>query len=122
MALAIVLGIAAGLVFDSLSRQPRTEVATRTAHAAPAATVDPEALAGVQALRDEAEALTRAQVELDETAHERWMPRVALIERALEDPDTPPLLRDELSATIDALECVGVLGGPETATCATLDR
>jgi hypothetical protein len=56
--------------------------------------------------------LTAAQVELDETTHERWMPRVALIEQALADPSTDALLRDELDATIAALECVGVLGDP----------
>ncbi|PRQ09457.1 hypothetical protein [Enhygromyxa salina] len=111
IALAVGLGIAAGLVVDALTRQPSTEIAAGEATNAvqPPDHPDAEALAGVQALRDEAEALTAAQVELDETSHERWMPRVALIERALEDPDTHPLLRHELTATITALECVGVL-------------
>jgi hypothetical protein len=71
--------------------------------------VDPQQLAGVQALRDEAEALTPAGVGLDEQAHELWMPRVAKIELALADPDTPPAIRTELDATLAALERVGVL-------------
>ncbi len=83
-------------------------------------------LARVQALRDEARALTVAEVALDERAHERWMPRVAKIERALEDPATPEPIRVELLATIAALECVGVLehaaSSPPSDSCVTLER
>lgn len=127
LALAIGLGVASGLAINSFSRQPPAQQAQAVsdagrAHSPAPMSVDAEALAGVQTLRDEAEALTTAQVELDETAHERWMPRVAMIERALEDPDTHPRLRDELSATIAALECVGVLGDPAVPTCATIRR
>jgi hypothetical protein len=114
LAVAIGLGIAAGLAVNWFSG-PQVADPERSQPAPAqieAARVDPDALARVQALRDEAEALTAAQVELDETAHERWMPRVARIEQALEDPSTPALLRDELDATITALECVGVLGDP----------
>jgi hypothetical protein len=73
------------------------------------ARVDPQLLASVQALRDQAEALTPATVALDERAHELWMPRVANIELALADPATPDALRTELDATLAALERVGVL-------------
>jgi hypothetical protein len=102
---AIGLGIAAGLILNSLSEPPRKEPVA----ALEAPRVDPETLAKVAALRDEAEALTRAEVTLDERAHERWMPRVAAIEAALDDPATPAAIRHELDATISALESVGVL-------------
>lgn len=120
LALAIGLGIAGGLALDSLQAQP--------AASAPIAAVrerelDPEALARVEALRDEAEALTAAEVALDERAHERWLPRVATIDEALDDPATPDQIRTELLATIAALECVGVLEpGEDGSTCVTLER
>lgn len=103
LVLAIALGVATGLAIGSTHRSdpmaaPRVE-----------AQVDAELLVGVQALRDEAEALTPAGVALDEEAHERWMPRVAAIELALADPQIPTQIRTELDATLDALERVGVL-------------
>lgn len=84
------------------------------AQAAKAATpssqpLDPALLERAQAWRDAAEALTVAQVELDERAAERWMPRVAAIEQARRDPATPPQLHRELVATLAALERVGLL-------------
>jgi hypothetical protein len=121
LAVAIGLGIAGGLALDSLQ-------AKRSAEAAPIAAVrerelDPEALSRVQALRDEAQALTAAEVALDERAHERWLPRVAKIDEALDDPATPDRIRTELQATIAALECVGVLEHDDDgSTCVTLER
>lgn len=123
LGLAIALGVAAGLIFNSWpspsadSQPPSTPSST---------SIDPEVLAAVEALHDEAAALTAAQVALDEQAHERWMPRVAKIEAALDDPATPEPIRRELVATITALECVGVLDShlddPARAACATIDR
>lgn len=103
LGLAIALGIAAGLALGSLRSSELAIVHTAEAQ------VDPQLLAGVQAMRDEAEALTPAAVALDERAHELWMPRVAKIELALADPSTPDELRTELDATLSALERVGVL-------------
>jgi hypothetical protein len=134
LTIAIALGIAGGLALDSLQAEPELAIA-----AVREAELDPEALARVEALRDEAQALTAAEVALDERAHERWMPRVAKIELALDDPATPEPIRIELLATIAALECVGVLEPslaprprPEPgvlparpadgSTCVTLDR
>lgn len=115
--IAIGLGIAGGLALDSLPAQPEVAIA-----AARESELDPEALSRVEALRDEAEALTAAEVALDERAHERWMPRVAKIDEALDDPATPDRIRTELLATIDALECVGVLEHEDGSTCVTLER
>ncbi|MFO7567332.1 MAG: hypothetical protein R6X02_32105 [Enhygromyxa sp.] len=102
--LAVALGVAAGLAMGSTRRAAPVAAPSLEARA------DPELLAGVQAMRDEAEALTRASVELDEQAHELWMPRVTRIELALADPQTPEPIRTELDATLLALERVGVLG------------
>jgi hypothetical protein len=89
-----------------------TQAASQVA-AAPATArtepIDPLLLAEFQAMRDEAEALTPAEVTVDERAQERWMPRVARIERARSDPSTPKILRSELDATIAALVAVGLL-------------
>ena len=103
----IALGVAAGLALGGIERAKPTDpgpIAERR--------VDPELLAGVERLRDEAEALTPAGVALDERAHEQWLPRVAEIELALADPDTPPAIRAELDATLAALAHAGVLDSP----------
>lgn len=125
LGLAIALGVAAGLIFNSWA-SPSAESSPASASALASASIDPEVLAAVEALHDEAAALTAAQVALDEQAHERWMPRVAKIEAALDDPATPEPIRRELVATITALECVGVLDShlddPARAACATIDR
>lgn len=120
--IAIGLGIAGGLALDSLQAEPDLPIA-----AVREPELDPEALRRVEALRDEARALTAAEVALDERAHERWMPRVAKIDEALDDPATPDQIRTELLATIAALECVGVLEHddgthPRASTCVTLER
>lgn len=117
LAIAIGLGIAGGLALDSLQAQPELPIAAVREHE-----IDPEALARVEALRDEARALTAAEVALDERAHERWMPRIAKIDEALDDPATPDRIRTELLATIAALECVGVLKHDGGSTCVTLAR
>jgi hypothetical protein len=118
LAIAIGLGIAGGLALDSLQARP----ADAPIAAVREAELDPEALRRVESLRDEARALTAAEVALDEHAHERWMPRVAKIEAALDDPATPDPIRTELLATIAALECVGVLEREDGSTCVTLER
>jgi hypothetical protein len=102
--IAIILGVATGLALGSMRESSSPELPVVVV-----AQVDPQLLAGVQALRDEAEALTPASVTLDEQAHDRWMPRVAKIEVALADPATPTVIRSELDATLAALERVGVL-------------
>jgi hypothetical protein len=121
LVIAIGLGIAGGLALDSLQAKPEVPSA-----AMPERALDPEALRRVEALRDEALALTAAEVALDERAHERWMPRVAKIDEALDDPATPDPIRTELLATIAALECVGVLAHdgphPRADSCVTLGR
>jgi hypothetical protein len=122
LVIAIGLGITAGVALDSMEVEPEVPIA-----AVREAELDPEALARVEALRDEAQALTAAEVALDERAHERWMPRVAKIDEALDDPATPEPIRNELLATIAALECVGVLQQddgthPGADTCVTLER
>jgi hypothetical protein len=102
LVIAIGLGIAGGLALDSLQAKPEAPIA-----AAPERELDPEALRRVEALRDEALALTAAEV-------------------ALDDPATPDPIRTELLATIAALECVGVLGHdgphPRATSCVTLER
>ncbi|MCA9696279.1 MAG: hypothetical protein KC431_02055, partial [Myxococcales bacterium] len=72
----------------------------------------------IQAMRDRAEALTPAEVVLDEQAAEYWMPQVARIERAREDPSTPSLIRGELDATLEALVRAGLLSPRESDTAA----
>ncbi len=67
-------------------------------------------LRAAQELRDGAEALTPAEVELDERAVELWLPRLVLIDDALADPGTAASVRDELEAARRALLDLG-LGG-----------
>lgn len=120
LTLAIGLGVAAGVALGSRTRTPDA-TAARVPAPPTAARVDPALLARAEALHDEARALTRAEVTLDERASERWMPRVAKIEQALDDPATPGPIRTELQGTIRALECVGLLGAPEPS-CVTIER
>ncbi len=103
VALAIALGVATGLALGSARQTAAPSEPVELV------AVDPQQLSGVEAMHDEAEALTPAQVALDERAHELWMPRVAKIELALADPQTPEPIRSELAATLTALERVGVL-------------
>lgn len=60
------------------------------------------------ALRDEAERLTPAAVALDERAQQRWWPLRPDLEAAAADLRLPADLRDELAATLTALERVGL--------------
>ncbi len=62
----------------------------------------------VQALRDEAEQLTPAAVALDEQAALRWWPLRGELDAAAADPATPEHLRNELHATREALDRVGL--------------
>ena len=71
---------------------------------------NPVDLRAAQELRDGAEALTRAEVELDERAVELWLPRLVLIDEALADPGTSASVRGELEAARRALFDLG-LGG-----------
>lgn len=59
-------------------------------------------------LRDEAERLTPAAVALDEQAQTRWWPRRAAIDAAVDDPATPPAVREDLRAVQYALERLGL--------------
>lgn len=61
-----------------------------------------------ETLRDEAERLTPAAVALDERAQLRWWPLRPELEAAAADVRLPAELRDELTATLDALERVGI--------------
>jgi hypothetical protein len=59
-------------------------------------------------LRDEAERLTPAAVVLDERAQLRWWPLRPELEAAVADLRLPADLRDELAATLAALDRVGL--------------
>lgn len=127
MLVVIGLGAGAGLALGAgSSSSSSSRSSPRAARVEPVsagqANVDAQILAEIRALRDEAEALTPAQVALDERAQELWMPRVASIERARDDPATPAILRRELDATISALECVGLLASTQARSCATIRR
>jgi anti-sigma-K factor RskA len=101
--LATALGVGTGLALGSMRSTTPQAVTVLEVQ------VDPQQLASVQTMRDEAEALTPAGVAFDEQTHELWMPRVTKIELALADPQTPQQIRTELGATLIALERVGVL-------------
>lgn len=104
---AIALGVAAGLTLGSVRPTLEPAAVDQVDRVTPGDRIEPQLRAGVEALRDEAEALTPAS--LDERARERWTARVAAIERALADPATPESIREELVATLDALARAGLL-------------
>ncbi|MEZ4384661.1 MAG: hypothetical protein R3A79_25250 [Nannocystaceae bacterium] len=110
--LALGLGLAAAVALS----EPRPAIAWGAWVAQiRAATADEGAAASLHAarsLRDEAEALTPAEVALDEQAIELWLPRLATIDGLLDEPSTPALVRAELLAARDALVEVGVADGP----------
>ncbi|NVB36615.1 hypothetical protein G6O69_02140 [Pseudenhygromyxa sp. WMMC2535] len=108
----VVLAAGLGVVAALMLGAPRSATELLLAGIPAAALVDPQELAAIQALRDEAEALTPAEVSLDERAAERWAPRVPMIELARDDPHTPEAIRVELDATVAALERVGLLSPP----------
>jgi len=121
VALAAGLGVTTALVWDTRAMDDQSsEVApnymrgeTMKGEIASVPTPDVrssrEALAQAQAMRDRAEALTPAEVALDERAHERWTPQIAAIEAARENPDTPAEIREELEATLLALARAGLI-------------
>ncbi len=105
---AATLGVIAALSIEHL---PSLDPKDRDPSVA-SEVVDPELLARAQALRDEAEALTRTEGRLDPRAHERWQSRIGVIEAARTDPHTPTQIRTELDATVAALIRVGVMPAP----------
>jgi len=120
VALAAGLGVATALVWDTRAMDDQSsEVAPNLTASpteeeiasvpAPDSRSSREALAQAQAMRDRAEALTPAEVALDERAHERWTPQIAAIEAARENPDTPTEIREELEATLLALTRAGLI-------------
>jgi hypothetical protein len=72
----------------------------------------PIGLREAQDLRDAACALTPAGVALDEQAHGLWVPRLARLEAAADDPRTRPEVREELSEALAALSRVGIRRAP----------
>lgn len=116
VALAVVAGVATALTIGSLSSRPRAspsagELAAAQRGLRPTAPspAEREALETAQAVRDAAEALTPATVQLDERAAEHWLPIAAELEALRDDPSTPTSLCAEFEATLAALERVGLL-------------
>lgn len=69
-------------------------------------------LVEAQALRDAACALTPAGVAHDEQAQAEWVPRLARLEAAADDPRTRPEVREELNEALAALARVGIRRAP----------
>lgn len=110
-ALGVVVAVALqGLQADASVAEPAPVEVTAAAPPVVAVKATPISLSEAQVLHDEAAALTPAGVALDETAHSAWLPRIGLLEAAVADPGLAPEIREELSATLDALAQVG-LGG-----------
>lgn len=113
---AALLGVAAAFALQAVQGSP---VAAAPGVAEPRATpevvdrlpVPRITLPEAQALRDEAGALTRAQVMLDEQAHATWLPRLGPITAAAADPRVAELIREELREALAALERVGIAAG-----------
>jgi len=115
----LLLALVLGLLVAVWAASPGSEAVTAgtgggleqrplASHTGARASEDSPDLAAAQALRDGAEALTLAQVELDEGAAEEWLPRLAMIDDALDDPRTTPAIREELAATRRALARLGL--------------
>lgn len=116
--LAAVLGVATAFGLQALQGSP---VAAAPVVVVPAAVAVVEArtedlpvmrigLAEAQALRDAACALTPAGVALDEEAHAVWLPRLAAMRAAAQDPRVAEEVRGELLEALAALERVGIAG------------
>lgn len=107
------LGIAVAFALQALQAQA-TVPAARPLTPTPAPTQSPPrfspgiSLAEAEALHDAARALTPTGVALDEHAHATWLPRLADLQAAAEDPRVSPEIRSELHATLEALQRVGV--------------
>lgn len=107
------LGVAVAFALQALQAQA-TVPATRPfpptqAQASPPPRFSPGiSLAEAEALHDAARALTPTGVALDEHAHATWLPRLADLQTAAEDPRVSPEIRGELHATLEALQRVGV--------------
>jgi len=111
--LALVAGLFAAIVVGR-SAAPPAAASSAAPEVAPIVPAQEQAnsadLRAAQELRDGAEALTRAEVELDERAVELWLPRFVAIDDALADPGTSASVRGELEAARRALLGLG-LGG-----------
>jgi hypothetical protein len=70
--------------------------------------VEPETRRRIEALRDEAEALTPMGAWIDERANERWLPLLPELERMADAPETPSTIRKDVDATLAALGEVGI--------------
>lgn len=110
IAAAAVLGVVAAVGLQALRAAPvvvaEVPVAVRVGE------VQPIGLQEAQDLRDAACALTPAGVALDERAHATWVPRLARLEAAADDPRTRPEVREELNEALAALSRVGIRGAP----------
>ncbi|MBZ5713532.1 hypothetical protein [Nannocystis pusilla] len=118
IAAAAVLGVVAAVALQGWQAGasvvvPEPMIAETEVLPAPLVVRTPISLSEAQALRDEAMALTPAGVAFDERAHTLWLPRIGRLEAAVADPGLSPEIREELSATLEALAKVGlVLGRP----------
>ncbi len=110
LTLAACLGLAAALGIQAArgSAAGASPVAPGIAAQIRAERVDDAVLEPIVRLRDDAEALTPAEVLLDERARERWIPVMPELRRQAEDPGQPMLVRMELEATLVALERAGI--------------
>jgi len=116
----LLLALVAGLLTALIVGRPTapTVVALTVAPAAPIAPAEEgeegeehensAELRAAQGLRDGAEALTRAELELDERAVELWLPRLVAIEDALANPGTSARVRGELENARRALLGLGL--------------
>jgi hypothetical protein len=68
-----------------------------------------ELRAELERVRDGAEALTPAEVMLDERVRERWLLEAERLAPLAEEERLPPELKDEVNATMTALREVQVL-------------
>ena len=115
IAIAAFLGVAAAHTLGRLDRaeeaapQPAAAAAPTVVHANERSHLSSVDRDRIERWRDEAEMLTPAAVFVDEHAHEVWLPRVAELETALDDPSTDGALRNEVRATLHALAAVGIL-------------
>lgn len=112
MIAAAILGAALTLALGAprpAASEVREMASVRAAtRAAESASASAELLEAARGLRDEAEALTSAEVALDASLMDVWLPRLAELEAMIADPATPPAIRAELEATVEALARVGL--------------
>lgn len=124
IAVSVVLGVLAAGAWqswrgsDASAGQAWLEAQVDVASARPKVSARPATpMPGLDAARlarwrSQADALTPASVALDETARERWLPRLEVLEGALLDPNTPEPVRIELAQIEAQLLATGVVGPP----------